>query len=150
MTVSAPDIRLSSEFPTNADRTAGTFNPKAHEWANTSRQMAADMEAAGKATQTNADAAEASARTADASVRAASAAAAEAAASASAAALASGAIKWVAGTYEEGICVWSPLDLQTYRCSVTGPSAIDPSKDKKRWAVLGVSRSKLHAAALYF
>lgn len=55
MTVPAPDIRLSSEFPTNADRTAGVFNPKAAEWANTSRDMAADMDAAAKATQINAD-----------------------------------------------------------------------------------------------
>lgn len=57
MTAPAPDIRLSSEFPTNADRTAGTFNPKAAGWANTSRDMAADMDAAAKATQANAAAA---------------------------------------------------------------------------------------------
>lgn len=55
MTVPAPDIRLSSPFPTNADRTAGTFNPAAAEWANTSRDMASDMDVAAKATQINAD-----------------------------------------------------------------------------------------------
>lgn len=52
-----PDIRLATEFPTSADRAAGTFNPKAAAWANSARTMAADMDAAAKATQTNAAAA---------------------------------------------------------------------------------------------
>ena len=55
--VPAPDIRLSSEFPTNADRTAGVFNAKSNSWAITSREMAADTDAAAKSAQTNAIAA---------------------------------------------------------------------------------------------
>lgn len=56
--VPAPDIRLSTEFPTGADRTAGVFNSKSKGWADTSRTMAADMDAVGKAARTNATAAQ--------------------------------------------------------------------------------------------
>lgn len=65
--VPAPDVRLSSEFPTNADRTAGVFNTKSNSWAITSRTMAADTDAAAKSARTNAIAANERAEAADAS-----------------------------------------------------------------------------------
>lgn len=52
--VPIPALRPSSEFPTNADRNAGVFNSKAFNWANTSRDMAADMSAIADAARTNA------------------------------------------------------------------------------------------------
>lgn len=55
--VPAPDVALSSQFPTNADRVAGVFNAKAAAWADSSRAMAADMDDAAKSAVTNAIAA---------------------------------------------------------------------------------------------
>ena len=65
--VPAPDIRLSSEFPTNADRAAGVFNTKSAGWADTSRVMASDMDSAAKATHANAIAAQERAQAAEGS-----------------------------------------------------------------------------------
>lgn len=65
--VPAPDIRLSSEFPTNADRAAGVFNTKSTGWADTSRVMASDMDSAAKATHANAIAAQERAQAAEGS-----------------------------------------------------------------------------------
>jgi len=67
--VPAPDVRLSSEFPTNADRVAGVFNTKAANWADTSRTMAADTGATAKSVETNARAAQERAVAADQSAQ---------------------------------------------------------------------------------
>ena len=68
----------STEFPTNADRTAGTFNPKVVAWGDSTRaQSVRDREIA-EAGRTNAVAAEERATAADASKTAAAASAATA------------------------------------------------------------------------
>jgi predicted O-linked N-acetylglucosamine transferase (SPINDLY family) len=52
----------------------------------------------------------------------------------------SGALAWVNGnTYAIGNTVYSPDNLQTYRCAVAGVSAVDPSIDNTTWKPLGGS-----------
>lgn len=59
---------------------------------------------------------------------------------------------WVSGTtYAYGNTVFSPIDLQTYRCQVAGVSTTDPSQDPTNWAVLGGASDFVSAmAALTF
>ncbi len=63
--------------------------------------------------------------------------AAEAAASATSAAGAAGAAKWLAATaYTQGQTAWSPINYQTYRRTVAGTTATDPSADSANWALI--------------
>lgn len=52
-----------------------------------------------------------------------------------------GAEKWMTGTdYPEGIAVWSPTDLQTYRRKYPGGvSDTDPSGDADGWSPVGIT-----------
>ncbi len=49
----------------------------------------------------------------------------------------SGAARWMAGDYAQGVFVWSPTSLLTYRRRVTGASAIDPAADPAGWKLVG-------------
>lgn len=45
---------------------------------------------------------------------------------------------WVSGTnYNLGFCVFSPINLETYRRKINGISTIDPSLDSDGWKKLG-------------
>lgn len=60
-------------------------------------------------------------------------AAATATAQAQAAVAAVNAVKWVAGTYSEPTCVWSPTNGRTYRARGTFTSSVDPVSDPTNW-----------------
>ena len=60
----------------------------------------------------------------------------DAAASATAASLAANVVKWVVGDYNEGDVVWSPMDYQTYRSTMTQSSSTDPSEDTVGWKTI--------------
>lgn len=78
------------------------------------------------------------------STSAASSASAAAAASESASQIA-GATEWVSGTtYAKGVCVWSPIDLVTYRRAVAGAGTLDPSADPANWTALSHHVAVLH------
>ncbi len=81
--VPAPSIALASDFPAPSDRSAGTFNAKAVDWANSARTMASNMHAAAVATATNATSAQENAQSASAAELAANQSAAAADQSAS-------------------------------------------------------------------
>lgn len=81
--VPAPSIALASDFPAPSDRSAGTFNAKAVDWANSARTMASNMHAAAVATATNAASAQENAQSASAAELAANQSAAAADQSAS-------------------------------------------------------------------
>lgn len=50
---------------------------------------------------------------------------------------ASGATKWAAGTFADGVCVWSPADYRmTFRKVGTGVSAVDPATNTAGWALI--------------
>ncbi|MDB5850959.1 MAG: hypothetical protein JWP29_4711 [Rhodoferax sp.] len=78
----------------------------------------------------DADAADLSAEQASAFALAAEQAKADAANSVVAAQAVSGASKWAAGTYAEGVVVWSPINGQNYRRRAPGGSSpTDPAND---------------------
>lgn len=81
--VPAPSIALASDFPAPSDRSAGTFNAKAVDWASSARTMASNMHAAAVATATNATSAQENAQSASAAELAANQSAAAADQSAS-------------------------------------------------------------------
>lgn len=87
---------------------------------------------------TNAGNAAGSATTATQQAAASLASQIAAAASASAAALSTGVGKWVSGTtYNQGNCVWSPIDFQNYRCTAASlTSSTDPSVDSANWRLI--------------
>lgn len=74
---------------------------------------------------------------------AAQAAAAAAETSAANAALVGGATRWAAGNYAQGVVVWSPVSLLTYRRVPDGitASAIDPAQDPAGWRLTGSPHS---------
>jgi hypothetical protein len=43
------------------------------------------------------------------------------------------------GNYSVGIVVYSPIDLQNYRCKIPGVSTIDPSLDQNMWEPVGTT-----------
>lgn len=62
-----------------------------------------------------------------------------AAASAASAAATAGVVLWVSGsTYASGVCVYSPINFNTYRRTSNSPgsSTTDPSADAGRWVSL--------------
>lgn len=67
----------------------------------------------------------------------ATASAATAEAAAASAEMTAGASAWVSGTtYTVGDTVWSPINFQTYRRSVSGAGTTDPSADEVNWVAL--------------
>ncbi len=68
--------------------------------------------------------------------------AASASSAAAVAQVAASVTKWISGTsYAQGVCVWSPIDFQTYRCKVAGSWTTDPSADSTNWALLPAERA---------
>lgn len=45
--------------------------------------------------------------------------------------------KWVSGTYQEGVVVWSPSDFQYYMNKTTGARTTDPANDLTNWQPTG-------------
>jgi hypothetical protein len=143
--VSIPAAILAGPFPTNADRTAGTFNAKAVDWANSENAMATRTREIAEAARLNALTANTAATEANTSVGDAAAqvtlaatqvtlATAQATIAVGAVAT-SGAVLWVSGaTYAIGNLIYSPLDFQHYRRRTAGAGAIDPSMDAVNWA----------------
>lgn len=129
--VPVPDVVLASEFPTLADRPAGTYNAKAAAWANSENAMAQSVREVALTVQNNAIATDERAGIADA-------AAVRAEAAANSAQQSAGATEWESGkTYAAGEVVWSPIDFQSYRRRTAGSSTIDPSEDAATWELLG-------------
>lgn len=65
--------------------------------------------------------------------------------SAANAAATAGVTKWVSGTlYNEGVCVWSPIDFKTYRRKITGSGTTDPSLDDTNWESLAATISNVY------
>jgi hypothetical protein len=61
----------------------------------------------------------------------------DAAASAAGAAAAADVDAWVSGTtYTIGVCVFSPIDFQTYRRTTNGAGTTDPSADAVNWVAI--------------
>ncbi|MCO5354246.1 hypothetical protein [Acidovorax kalamii] len=77
--------------------------------------------------------------TVESNKNAAQSAAAAAEASAQNAAVIAGATKWAAGNYAQGVAVWSPISLLTYRRVPAGvtASATDPANDPAGWRLTG-------------
>ena len=81
----------------------------------------------------------------------------DAAASAANAAAAADVSAWVSGaTYAIGVCVFSPIDFQTYRRATNGAGTTDPSADAVNWVqistesgVFGPASSTSNAIALF-
>jgi hypothetical protein len=142
--VSIPAAILAAPFPTNADRTAGTFNAKAVDWANSENAMATRTREIAEAARLNALTANTAATEANASVGDAAAQvtlagtqvtlATDQATIAVGAVATSGAVLWVSGaTYAVGNLVYSPLSFQHYRRRTAGAGAVDPSLDPLNW-----------------
>lgn len=132
-----PDVILAPEFPTLADRPAGTYNAKAAAWANGENAMSVRNREIALTAKNNAESAKDSATTAQAAATAAVGAA--------------GATEWEPGKlYALGDAVWSPIDLQTYRRRSAGSSTTDPSLDPANWARVGgtVTEDDLWASTL--
>ena len=132
-----PSMTDIPEFPSLADRAAGTYNSKAFAFGT---HMAGTFkpELVAMVSSAHANATEAAAQASTATTRAA-----EAAASATAAASAAGGAKWVAGTnYADGTVIWSPTDYTAYRKVGAGVSNVDPGVDSTGW-VLAVERKGL-------
>lgn len=136
--VPVPEVVLAPEFPTLADRPAGTYNTKAAAWANGENLMATRLGEIAVVTYHNALAAHDRAQTAEQHKDAAAKSASDAAAAANAAATTVGAQQWQSGKpYAVGDAAWSPLNMQTYRRITAGAGALDPSLDPDKWALLG-------------
>jgi len=127
-----PSMTDTPEFPSLADRAAGTYNSKAYDFGtHMANVFNAELLAVALSAYNNALAA--AQGSTDAGTYAANAAAAAASAAATA-----GATKWVSGSYAEGAAVWSPTDGQTYRRKAPGgASPTDPAADSTNWNFLG-------------
>jgi hypothetical protein len=147
-----PDVVLAPEFPTLADRPAGTYNAKAAAWANGENAMAESVRQVALNVRNNAIATQELAEGVEQDKSDAQQAASDAQAAAAAAASTAGAQEWQSGhVYTVGEAVWSSINMQTYRRTTVGAGSIDPSLDPDNWALLGgASLATLHATALLF
>jgi hypothetical protein len=155
--VTIPASVLAAPFPTNADRTAGTFNAKAVDWANSENAMATRTREIAEAARLNALTANTAATEANASVGDAAAQvtlaatqvtlATDQATIAVGAVATSGALLWVSGaTYAIGNLIYSPLNFQNYRRRTVGAGAVDPSLDTANWAAVAPAPSIIRSA----
>ena len=125
-----PSTSSPSDFDSKADAFLGALPTNQTQ----TNQLAQD-------TYTNASYALDQATTAQSAANTAALQAASAAASATAAASAGNATKWVTSTnYNEGTCIWSPVNFQTYRKITPGNTTggtTDPSVNTSIWARVG-------------
>lgn len=119
-----------STDPTNFAIEADAFVAALPEFVTDANAQASYLD--GVATAVDADAAAAAASAADA-LESETNAAASAAGAASAADVSA----WVSGaTYAIGVCVFSPIDFQTYRRTTNGAGTTDPSADIVNWVAI--------------
>lgn len=133
-----PSMTDTPEFPSLADRAAGTYNSKAYDFGtHMANVFNAELEAVADSVYNNAVETQSLATAAETAKTEAQSAATSAAATA-------GATKWVSGSYAEGVAVWSPTDGQTYRRKAPGgASPTDPVNDKTNWVPVGVDPAAL-------
>lgn len=125
-------------LPTPPSRTSpGTFSDRADAFLGALPGFVTDANALAAEAEQNATSAANSAINSGLSAINAATSAAEAGMSAAAAVAVSGTDKWISGTtYTAGICVWSPVNYQTYRRKTNGAGTTDPSSDAINWSLL--------------
>lgn len=129
-----PTIDPAPEKPVRGDR--ATFSNRVDAFVTWEISLATQLAALATNVYNNAVAAWEAVTAAFNSQTAAAQSASDAAASAAAAALSTNVTKWVAGSFAEGQCVWSPIDYQNYRCINAGVRNTDPAADAVNWANL--------------